>query len=174
MLKRISLAVLTVLVFAICAAAQEVEVDRYNIHAKIDAAASVVDVRATLSISNLAQTPKPKLFLQLTKLAKVSAVTVNGASATFDTVADRRVTTLNQIGITPQSSIEGGAKATVEVSYRIEAPESTSPIHVYAGEVLLPPAAIWVPLPPPMFPVSGPSPSPFPSSSFRKGIYCSR
>ncbi|HKA22051.1 MAG TPA: tetratricopeptide repeat protein [Blastocatellia bacterium] len=175
MLKRIPPAVLTILVFAVGAAAQEVEVDRYNINAKIDAVASAVDVRATLSISNLAQTPKPKLFLQLTKLAKVSSVTVNGASATFDAVDDRRVTTLNQIGITPQSSIEGGGKATVEVSYRIEAPESTAPIHIYAGEVLLTPAAMWVPMPPTMFTVYGPTTAPFtltlnatsPASNFR-------
>jgi len=175
MLKRILPAVLTLLVFAISAAAQEVEVDRYNINARIDAAASAVDVRATLSISNLGQAPKPKLFLQLTKLAKVSAVTVNGSSATFDTVDDRRVTTLSQISITPQSSIAGGAKATVELSYRIEAPESTAPIHIYSGEVLLTPSAMWVPMPPTMFTVYGPTTAPFtitlnatsPAGSFR-------
>jgi hypothetical protein len=80
MLKRILTVLLFVAVFAITVAAQEVEVDRYNINAKIDAAASAVDVRATLSISNLAQLPKPKLYLVLTKLAKVTAVTVNGST----------------------------------------------------------------------------------------------
>ena len=46
MLKRILTVLLFVAVFAITVAAQEVEVDRYNINAKIDAAASAVDVRA--------------------------------------------------------------------------------------------------------------------------------
>jgi TolA-binding protein len=175
MLKRLSPAVLIILLFAAGAAAQEVEVDRYNINAKIDAAASTVDVRAALSVSNLAQTPKPKLFLRLTKLAKVSAVAVNGSSATFDTSDDRRVTTLNQIAITPQSPLEGGAKATIEVTYRIEAPESTAAIHIYPGEVLLTPGAVWVPMPSTMYAVYGPTTAPFtitlsatsPASGFR-------
>ena len=111
MLKRFLSAVFFTGVLALGAAAQEVEVDRYNITARIDTAASAVDVRASLSISNLAQSPKPKLYLRLTKLAKVSGATVNGAPAQVETVEDRRVTTLNQIVITPQSSVEAGAKA---------------------------------------------------------------
>ncbi len=151
MLKRILRALFVIGFLALGVAAQEVEVDRYNINARIDTAASAVDVRATLSISNLAQSPKAKLYLSLTKLAKVSAASVNGASARVDTSDDRRVTTLNQIIITPQSSIEAGGKATVEVSYRIEASESTPLIHIYPGEVLLAPGAIWVPMPSTMY-----------------------
>lgn len=161
MLKKTLPALFVVAVLAFSAAAQEVEVDRYNINARIDTAASAVDVRAALSISNLAQSPKPKLYLLLTRLAKVSAATVNGATARVETVEDRRVTTLNQIIITPQSPIEAGAKATVEVSYRIEAPESTPSIHIYPGEVLLAPGAVWVPMPSTMFTVYGPTTAPF-------------
>ena len=175
MLKKILSALFIVAAFAISVAAQEVEVDRYNINARIDAAANAVDVRAALSISNLAQTPKPKLYLRLTKLAKVSAATVNGASATFETVEDRRVTTLNQIIVTPQTSIAAGAKATVEVSYRIEAAESSPLIHIYPGEVLLAPGAVWVPMPSTMFTLYGSTTAPFtltvsaasPASGFR-------
>ena len=161
MLKRILPALFVVAVLVGSAAAQEVEVDRYNINARIDTAASAVDVRASLSISNIGQSPKPKLYLRLTRLAKVSAASVNGASATFDTAEDRRVTTLNQIIITPQSSIEAGAKATVEVTYRIEAAESTPLIHIYPGEVLLTPGAVWVPMPSTMFTVYGSTTAPF-------------
>ena len=161
MLKRILTVLLFVAVFAITVAAQEVEVDRYNINAKIDTAASAVDVRATLSISNLAQLPKPKLYLVLTKLAKVSAVTVNGSTARVDTAEDRRATTLNQVVITPPAPLEAGAKATVEVTYRIEAPESTSMIHIYSGEVMLTPGGMWVPMPSSMFALTGPTTAPF-------------
>ena len=175
MLKRILPAFFVVAAFANTAVAQEVEVDRYNVNARIDTAASAVDVRAALSISNLAQSPKPKLYLRLNKLAKVSAVSVNGASAAFDTVEDRRATTLNQIIITPQTSIGAGAKATVELTYRIEAPESTPMIHIYSGEVLLTPGAVWVPMPSTMFTLYGPTTAPFtltvsaasPAGSFR-------
>lgn len=161
MLKRIVPALFIGALFAISAAAQEVEVDRYNINARIDTAASAVDVRAALSISNLAQSPKAKIYLSLTKLAKVSAASVNGTSARVETAEDRRVTSLNQIVITPQTPVEGGGKATVEVNYRIEASESTPLIHIYAGEVLLAPGAVWVPMPSTMFALYGPITAPF-------------
>ena len=161
MLKRILPALFFLAVVVVSASAQDVEVDRYNINARIDTAASAVEVRATLSISNLAQSAKPKLYFRLAKLAKVSSASVNGASATFDTVEDRRATTLNQLIITPQSSIAGGAKATVDVVYRIEAPESTPMIHIYPGEVLLTPSAVWVPMPSTMFTLYGPATAPF-------------
>src|SRR6266508_4441803 len=92
MLKRILPALIVVAALGYSAAAQEVEVDRYNINARIDPTSSAVDVRADLSISNLGQSPKPKLYLRLTRLAKVNGATVNGASAPFEAVADRRVT----------------------------------------------------------------------------------
>jgi len=111
MLKRSASVLFLTLMLCLCAAAQEVEVDRFNINVRIDTAASAADVRAALSISNIAQSPKPKLYLRLTKLAKVSAVTVNGSAAQFETVEDRRVTTLNQIVITPSAAIGAGAKA---------------------------------------------------------------
>lgn len=160
MLKRLLAVLFFTSAVAVSAAAQEVEVDRYNITVRIDAAASAVDARASLSISNLGQAPKPKLFLRLTKLAKVTGVTVNGATAQVETVEDRRVTTLNQLTITPQASIEPGAKATIEVSYRLEAAESTATVHIYSGEVLLSPNAVWFPMPSTMFTLYGATTAP--------------
>ena len=92
-------------IFCISAAAQDIEVDRYNINARIDTAASAVDVRASIILLN-SQTSRQNFRLTLTKLAKVSAAAVNGSPAKFETVEDRRVTTLNQIVITPQASID--------------------------------------------------------------------
>ncbi|HKP85194.1 MAG TPA: tetratricopeptide repeat protein [Blastocatellia bacterium] len=161
MLKKFSFALFVALVSAVTVSAQEVEVDRYQITARVDTAASAVDARAALSVSNLGQSPKPKLYLRLTKLAKVGAVTVNGAAAQFETVEDRRVITLNQIIITPGSPIAAGAKAEVEVAYRIEAPESSPAIHIYPGEVLLTPEAVWVPMPSTMFAIYGAPTAPY-------------
>ena len=109
MLKKFSLALFIALVSAVAASAQEVEVDRYQITARVDTAASAVDARATVTVSNIGQSPKPKLYLRLTKLAKVSAVTVGGAAAQFETVEDRRITTLNQIVVTMGSPLAAGA-----------------------------------------------------------------
>lgn len=161
MLKKFLSALFITAVFAISAAAQEVEVDRYNITARVDTAASAVDVRASLSISNLSQAPKSKLFFRLIKLAKISTATVNGASATVDTIDDRRVNTLSQVSLTPSAPIEGGAKATVELSYRIEAPESTPLVHIYPGEVLLTPESVWFPMPSTMYTLYGATTAPF-------------
>jgi hypothetical protein len=160
MFKRFTTALLVLVAAAVNAAAQEVEVDRYNVTARIDVAASAADVRAAITISNLGQTPKPKLYLRLTKLAKVGGVTVNGAPAQFETADDRRVATLNQIIITPSSSIGAGASGTVEVSYRIEVPESSPLLHIYTGETLLSPDAVWFPMPSTVFTMYGPATAP--------------
>ncbi|HVG20336.1 MAG TPA: tetratricopeptide repeat protein [Blastocatellia bacterium] len=160
MLKRSLSALSIAFIFATGAAAQEVEVDRYNVTARIDAAASALDSRASLALSNQSQSPKPKLYFRLTKLAKVTAATVNGAPAQVETAEDRRVTTLNQIIITPQTPLAAGATAAVEVSYRIEAPETSPSIHIYPGEALLAPEAVWVPMPSTMFALYGPNTAP--------------
>lgn len=176
MLKRLFSVSFIVIAFAVAAPAQEVEVDRYNLNARIDTAASAVDVKAALSISNLGQSPKAKIYLRLTRLAKVSAATVNGASAQVETIEDKRVTTLNQIVITPASPVVAGARATVELTYRIEALESTAAVHIYSGEVLLTPESVWFPMPTTMYaPPYGPTTAPFtltvsvasPSGNFR-------
>ncbi|HXG91582.1 MAG TPA: tetratricopeptide repeat protein [Blastocatellia bacterium] len=161
MLKKFSLALFIALVFTISAAAQETEVDRYQITARIDPAASAVDARASLAISNLSQSSKSRLYFRLTKLAKVASATVNGATAQVETSDDRRVTTLNQIIITPQTPVAGGGKATVEISYRIEAPESSPLVHIYPGEVLLASESVWFPMPTTIFTMYGPTTAPF-------------
>src|SRR5229473_1741066 len=99
MIKRFLSVLFIVFAFSVVAVALKKKVDRYNINARVDTAANAVDARAALSISNLGQSPKPKIYLRLTKLAKVSSATVNGASAQVDTSEDRQVTTLNQIVI---------------------------------------------------------------------------
>jgi hypothetical protein len=145
MLKKFSFALLITVLCAIGAAAQEVEVNRYTINARVDAAASALEVRAVLEVANLSQAPKPKLYFRLTKLAKVSAVTVGGATAQFESSDDRRVTTLSQLAITSQAPVAASGKATVEISYRIEVPESTGLVSISPTEVLLTPESVWAP-----------------------------
>jgi tetratricopeptide repeat protein len=161
MLRNLILCFTIVLFFVVAVDAQEVEVDRYNITARVDPAANAVDLRATLTLTNLSQAPKSRLYLRLAKLAKVSAVSVNGSTAQFETADDRRVTALNQLIITPASPVAGGASASVEVSYRIEAPESTPALHIYQGEVFLAPESAWVPMPSTLFAIYGATTAPF-------------
>src|SRR5215213_97132 len=161
MLKKLFPALFVILVFITGAAAQEVEVDRYAVNARIDLAASAIDARASLAISNLSPAPKPKLYFRLTKLAKVGSASVNGAPAQVEITEDRRVPSLNQVAITPSAPVPGSAKATVDFSYRIEVPDSSGVAAVYPGEVLMAPEAVWVPMPSTAFTLYGPTTAPF-------------
>jgi aminopeptidase N len=161
MLKSILSALLVVLTLSVAAAAQEVEVDRYTISARVDPAASAIDARASLAITNLAQSPKSRIYLRLAKLAKISSVTVGGAPAEFEATEDRRVTTLSQVVISPRTPVPAGGKATIDVSYRIEVPESTPLAAVYPGEVLMLPESVWFPMPSTMFTIYGATTAPF-------------
>jgi TolA-binding protein len=160
MLKKSFFVLAIGLLLAATAAAQEVEVDRYQITARIDSAASAADCRATLNIVNLGQSAKTKLYFRLTKMAKVASATVNGAAAQVETSEDRRVAALNQIVVSTDAGVAAGATAKVEISYRIEAPESSPLVHIYPGEVLLAPEAIWVPMPSTVFTPYGPTTAP--------------
>jgi tetratricopeptide (TPR) repeat protein len=159
--KRLLPVLFLLLGVAASAAAQDIEVDRYDISANIDLGASALDARAALEISNLGSSAKDRLYFRLTKLAKVTAATVNGAAARFDVVEDRRVPTLYQITITPSVSIAAGAKAKVEVSYRLEVLESTPTAAITSGEVLMTPEAVWFPMPSTMFAMYGATTAPF-------------
>ncbi|MEW6209313.1 MAG: tetratricopeptide repeat protein [Acidobacteriota bacterium] len=160
MFKKL-LPLLFILTFAIAASAQDVEVDRYSISARIDIAASAIDARAQLSISNLSQSPKPRLFLRLAKLAKVSAVSIGGATAQFETAEDRRNPALNQLIITLAAPLVAGAKTTVDVTYRMEVPDSNALAAVYAGEMFCLPDSVWFPAPSTVFALTGAMTAPF-------------
>ncbi|HEX5735379.1 MAG TPA: tetratricopeptide repeat protein [Blastocatellia bacterium] len=161
MFKRSIFALFIALSFAVVAAAQEVDVDRYDITVNVDPATSALDARAAITVSNLSQTPKPKLYLRLTKLAKVGGATVAGATAQVETTDDRRVATLNQIVVTPPTPLAAGASARVEVAYRIEVPESSALASIYQGEAVMLPEAVWFPMPSTPFTMYGSTTAPF-------------
>lgn len=144
MFKTISFAFLLILLGGGAAVAQDIEIDRYTINARIDQPANAVEVRASLAVANLGAA-KSRFFLYLNKLAKVSAVTIGGASAQFQVADFNRVPTLSQLTVSTAAPIAANAKATIEVSYRIEAPDSSSLIAITPGEVLLSPDSVWVP-----------------------------
>ncbi|MBI3652491.1 MAG: hypothetical protein HY231_15835 [Acidobacteria bacterium] len=161
MLKKFSLALFITLLCAIGAAAQEIEVNRYTINARVDATANAIEVRATLDLSNLSQAPKPKLYFRLTKLAKVSAASFNNSSAQVEVSDDRRTNTLSQVAITPQAALAAGGKATLEISYRLEVPEATGLMAISTTEVLLMPDSVWMPMPSTGFALTGAITAPF-------------
>lgn len=160
-MRKFLFSLLFTLFCVITTAAQDTEIDRYNINVRVDTAASAMDIRATLTIVNLSEAPKSRIFLRLTKSAKVTAVSVGGAPAQFDVQDDRRTTALNQLIISPPSAIAGGAQANVDVTYRIEALESSGLITISASEVLVSPDSVWVPAPSTGFTTTGINTAPF-------------
>ncbi len=160
-MRKICFAFLFTLFCVITTTAQDTEVDHYNINVRVDTAASAMDIRATIAIVNLSQAPKSRIFLRLSKSAKVTAASVGGATAQFEIQDDRRTTSLNQLIISPPTAIAGGAKANVDITYRIEAPESNALITISASEVLISPDSVWVPVPSTGFALTGVSTAPF-------------
>src|SRR5215467_7227094 len=161
MLKRLLISILAVLSMACAVAAQELDVEKYTINAKIDFKASALDAQAQLQLFNPASTSKPKIYLRLTKQAKVSQVTLGGAPVQHDTSEDHRFTGLNIITVTPGGSIPPGERLTVGVNYRLEVPDSTALLSIYPGEVLLLPEAVWFPAPSTPFAIYGANTAPF-------------
>ncbi|HKF56903.1 MAG TPA: hypothetical protein VKJ45_15700, partial [Blastocatellia bacterium] len=161
MLKRLLISILAVLSMACAVAAQELDVEKYTINAKIDFKASALDAQAQLQLFNPASSSKPKIYLRLTKQAKVSQVTLAGAPVQHDTSEDRRFTGLSIITITPNSSIPPGGRITVGVNYRLEAPDSTALLSIYPGEVLMLPESVWFPAPSTPFAIYGANTAPF-------------
>src|SRR5438045_9520245 len=105
MLKKSSFALIVGFLLTVNAAAQEVEVDRYQIGVRLDPAASAADCRASIQVINLGQSPKTRLFFRLTKLAKVTSATINGATAQVEISEDRRITTLNQLVVSHAAGV---------------------------------------------------------------------
>lgn len=161
MIKRTSFALLLVVIGAGAIQAQEVEVDKYNVAARIDVAQSALEVRATITVSNVSESSKPRLYFRLNKFATVSSASAGGAPAQFEVSEDRRVATLNQLVITPQTSLAAGANTRVEINYRIEVPETSALASIYQGEVLLTPETVWVPMTSTHFTPYGPTTAPF-------------
>jgi tetratricopeptide (TPR) repeat protein len=161
MIKKLLVATLAVLALSCAAIAQEMDVDKYTITAKIDFAASALDVQAQLQLVNPANTSKPKIFLRLAKQAKLAQVTLGNEPIQADTSEDHRFAGLTVITITPASSVPPGGRVTVGVNYRIEVPASTALLSIYPGEVLLLPEAVWLPAPSTAFAIYGANTAPF-------------
>ncbi|HUK90346.1 MAG TPA: hypothetical protein VLZ81_08085 [Blastocatellia bacterium] len=161
MMKSSLLSLLLVMLLAGIASAQEVDVDKYNITARIDLATGTLDSQATLDLSNPTDIARSKLYFKLTRLGKVGQVLVNGASAENETAQDHRSQALNQIVVTPPSPLLPHGHVTVTINYKIQAPEATGIIAIYPGEVLLLPESVWFPSPSTAFAIYGPNTAPF-------------
>jgi len=161
MIKNLLFTLSIGLVFCGAAYAQEVDVSNYNINVRVDVAASALEAQATLDLINPTDVPRSKLYFRLTRLGKVSQVSIDGSPVQSDTSQDHRTSALNQIAVTPSSPLVPGGHIKVSISYRIQVADATPLIAIYPGEVLLAPESVWVPAPSTEFAIYGPNTAPF-------------
>jgi hypothetical protein len=88
---------------------------------------------------------KPRISFFLNGKAKVSAMTVNGATVTPRTADDPR-TGLLRASTEITSSIASAPEFDIELTYTIPSAERSTTLHISAGEMFLLPGSFWVPV----------------------------
>ncbi len=155
-MKRILIALS--LLTCLCPAlfAQEFEIKKYDVAAKINLAARSFDVTAKLRVVNflpadladrilLSPNNRPRLTLFLNEKAKLNAVTVNGATVVTKSAEDPRNKT-QRISFDITTTMAGLREMDVELSYALPSSERGSSLHVSTSECFALPASFWVPV----------------------------
>lgn len=150
LLTLISFVILTTSVFA-----QEFEIKKYDLNARVLPAEQKVDVQAKLKLVNLSDpgladrillaTDKPRLSFLINQKAQIATMKVNGADTPFKTTEDVR-SNLLRVYTDITSAIAGARDLDVEFTYAIPAADRSSALHVATGESFLLPASFWVPV----------------------------
>src|SRR5262249_43057245 len=143
-----SLTLLFILAINISAQTQvgpKYDVDRFDITAKIDTAANSADITTILKLTNTGNAPGRSITLRFGS-GKVSAVSVNGSSATFSQRADNLSNALQIIANTPPGNIAPKASVNVSVTYTYTVAEGAANASIGPGDVVLLPDGGWVPV----------------------------
>ncbi|MFN0123767.1 MAG: hypothetical protein ACKV2V_24970 [Blastocatellia bacterium] len=168
-LSRRTLALLSWLVLlAPLALAQEFEIRKYDVNARVDLANYTLEVKTKLAMVNLsgADLPdkilmappdsKPKLSFYLNSKAKVATMTIGGAPAPVAVREDRAGQQLIQTNVT--ATIAAMAELEVELTYSVPLFDKAAPggggggdpsrsgMMISAMEVFALPASYWIPV----------------------------
>ncbi len=147
---------LTVILFsALTAFAQEFEIRKYDLNARVNPGEAAVAVQAKMRMVNLSSpdladnlllsNEKPRLQFYLNAKTKVEKMTVNGANVPVKTAEDVRNNLLRAFtDITV--AIASARELDVELSYTIPAADRSGSLHVSTGESYLLPGSFWLPV----------------------------
>ena len=155
-MKRISF---VLILFALCstfALAQEFEIKKYDVNAKVNVETRSLEMSAKLRLVNLSPPDladkillstdnKPRMSFYLNEKAKVSAMTVNGAAVTPKTTEDTR-NRLLRVWTEMTATLAAAREFEVEFAYTLPSPERNSSLHVSANESFALPPSFWVPV----------------------------
>jgi hypothetical protein len=155
-MKRLLFLFAFLLVICRPALAQEFEIKRYDLNARVDVRQHLIEVQSRLQMVNLsaadlldklllAGADKPRLTLFLNPKAKVASMTVNGASVPLKTAEDARNNVI-RVSTDITSAITSAREFEVGLTYTIDAKDRTQFLRVSEGEVFALPSSFWFPV----------------------------
>ncbi|MGH9755089.1 MAG: hypothetical protein ACREA2_20110 [Blastocatellia bacterium] len=155
-MKKILFSLIFTSLCAVLAFAQEFEIKKYEINARVVPEEQKVDAQAKLRLVNLSDPDlaerlllspdsKPRLQFYINPKAKVEAMKVNGAAVQPKTAEDARAN-LMRVYIDMTSGITSLSEFDVELAYSIPAADRGSALRVSSEETFLLPASFWVPV----------------------------
>ncbi len=136
--------------------AQEFEIKTYDVKATVNQDAHVMDVQAKLRLVNLSgreladkvllsTTNKPRLSFYLHNKAKVTAMSVNGATVQFKTGEPPRLPLIT-VATDITTSFAAAPEFDVEMTYSIPATDRSQTLHISTAESYALPNGFWVPM----------------------------
>ena len=156
MTKKLFFCSISILLLSGIAYAQEFEIKKYEINARIVPEEQKVDAQAKLRLVNLSDPDlqerillspdnKPRLSFYLNQKAKVRAMKVNGAAVQLKTAEDAR-NNLTRVYVEMTSVMSGLREFDVDLDYSIPATDRGASMHVSGEETYLLPPSFWVPV----------------------------
>src|SRR5262249_53283962 len=155
-MKKIFFSLVFPCLFAPFAFAQEFEIKKYDISARVVPEEQKVDVQAKLRLVNLSgpdlaekillsSGDKPRLSFFLNQNAKVESMKINGAAVQPKPAEDTR-NNLLRVYIEITSGMAGFLELDVHFAYPIPAADRSASLHVSSEETFLLPSSFWVPV----------------------------
>jgi tetratricopeptide (TPR) repeat protein len=156
MTKKLFFCSISILLLSSIAYAQEFEIKKYEINARIVPEEQKVDAQAKLRLVNLSDPDlperillspdnKPRLSFYINQKAKVGAMKVNGGAVQPKTAEDSR-NNLTRVYVEMTSVMSGLREFDVDLDYSIPATDRGASQHVSGEETYLLPPSFWVPV----------------------------
>ena len=156
MMNKLIFCSISILLLSSIAFAQEFEIKKYEIDARVVPEEQKVAARAKLRLVNLSDPElaerillspdnKPRLSFYLNPKAAIEAMKVNGAAVQPKTAEDPR-NNLARVYVEMTSAMMGLREFDVDLDYSIPATDRGAALHVSGEETFLLPASFWVPV----------------------------
>ncbi len=155
-MTRIVLCLATLLLISTAVLAQEFEIKKYDLNARVIPDELKVDIQARLRMVNLSSPDlgdkillstdnKPKLSFFINQKARIETIKVNDTAVTFKTAEDVR-NNLLRVSTDITSTIASSKEFDIEMNYSVPSADRSTSLHISAEDTFLFPASFWVPV----------------------------